>query len=1451
MKKFQHITKHLNRGGLICILQALFIAATSLLYSCSNLTDDNFYSPAYSGTETVSIKGKVSVNGALPAICSDISTIEEKGRTALPSTSGYNYFITAENSSESINGSITDGVYTIELILGHTYTITAGLKKPDQDPVLKAEWPDVTTTRENAGSLTHNFILMPASGKGNIELPISIASSVTNITSVKIKWGDAEESLSSPYSISKTDVSAGTYEVPLSFYDSNGFLLYFTNQTITVLANMTTDTWTDSGSILSPVTNPSATKPKGKFEVTDEIITSFGRTQIYVGTVGTKAGDDTNGSGSPYAPFASIGKAIQLIKSSGNSTNDYTIWISGEVTGGSTLSTDINSTNAGSVTICGLNGLDSNEDPKDILNGSSSSRVINIETLVPVTLDTIKITNGKADKEGGGVRIWGTSDTNRAKVTLRNVLITGNKISGNNSDGFAFYGKYADISMESGSISNNDGTEYIDQHGALAIYNSTFTMNGGKISGNKVKHFAGNIYLNGGSEFILNDGEISEGIAESSQYDVSAGGVWIDGNARLTMKGGTIKNNQAKHTGSTSKTASGGAIYIANGTFDMQGGVMTGNEVIASEKRGGAICSHKGTNNNSTNCIQISGNAKITQGNEAGKNDVWLNTNDDNSNPAKIVITGELTATAPVATITASTFTLGKQVIAADTGLSLTQTILNKFAMSDDSWMIKLSGNTGVIDSPIFLVGANHSDNVSDVTESKQEGTKSFPFSKLSDAIAVCNNSGSDYTIIVDGKVTGTNAGGTIGSSVNAKSITIQGARGSSNDVLDRGLTNNDAIENGTVLTISKNIPITIQNLKITGGNTSGDGGGINISAGSVTIKDGTEISGNKAVDGGGIISGGSLKLAGGTISGNTASNRGGGIYNNGGTIFLYGSALIGDATETIAKSDSYSNSANIGGGIYGAGSNKIYIGYKNEETVDSEFSGGICRNFASEDGGAIYITSAAEKFEIAKGSISYNAAGNDGGAIYNATSLNLNDEAKISNNNAEKHGGAVYNYGTFVMKKGEISENTVNGSGGGVYNLKSFTFEDGKINSNTAKSNTAKGGGVLTAGYRSNFTMTGGEITGNTVDNNNEGPNGYTSGGAGVAMGSYSSGPTTPYAGTLKITGGSIHDNILNKSGTDANTQVVGSGVFVIRAEESKFIAGENVNIYKDNIYVDQDQKIYICSTLSKYSQSENLKVTLDNPAGYESTALLVKDDSAASDIVSSEYNKFSIQNPGDGGKNWITLNDGKLQQAIGTKKGFSLKDIVFNDGSTMAYSSDITLTTLQKQNAVAVIGWYSGSTWYGIGLKEPNTTGKPWTDSSSLKGYASVGATSDDGLTNMSKITGLSDFNYNNYPAFWWAANYKTEVTNLGIYSDNNWYIPSAKELQGIFGQLVVKLSSIMSDIGTAYATPYRADDYYMTSSENGNNNCKAVSGSSPSTFASKPKTNNLRVRAIHKFE
>ena len=82
------------------------------------------------------------------------------------------------------------------------------------------------------------------------------------------------------------------------------------------------------------------------------------------------------------------------------------------------------------------------------------------------------------------------------------------------------------------------------------------------------------------------------------------------------------------------------------------------------------------------------------------------------------------------------------------------------------------------------------------------------------------------------------------------------------------------------VFQVDATVTASISGLTISGGSTTGNGGGL-ADDGTATLTECT-ISGNSANDGGGLVIGGTASLTGCTIGGNHASGNGGGLYNTG-----------------------------------------------------------------------------------------------------------------------------------------------------------------------------------------------------------------------------------------------------------------------------------------------------------------------------------------------------------------------------------------------------------------------------------------------------------------------------------------------------------------------------------------------------------------------------------------
>jgi hypothetical protein len=189
---------------------------------------------------------------------------------------------------------------------------------------------------------------------------------------------------------------------------------------------------------------------------------------------------------------------------------------------------------------------------------------------------------------------------------------------------------------------------------------------------------------------------------------------------------------------------------------------------------------------------------------------------------------------------------------------------------------------------------------------------------------------------------------------------------------------------------------------------------------------------------------------------------------------------------------------------------------------------------------------------------------------------LKMNAGAKITGNTASYSGGGVsISSGTFTMTGGEISGNTAS-SGGGVYVASgTVTIISGEISNNTASS----GGGVYVAS--GTFTMSGGEINRNTttaLSSESRGGGVYVSGGAFTMSGGKISG---------NIVSSSSSISAIPSSGNGGGVYVI-SGTFTISDGE---ISG-NTASSGGGVYVNYQGNIS-----GTFVMSGNGRITQDNP--------------------------------------------------------------------------------------------------------------------------------------------------------------------------------------------------------------------------------------------------------------
>ncbi|WP_407435124.1 beta strand repeat-containing protein [Treponema sp.] len=582
----------------------------------------------------------------------------------------------------------------------------------------------------------------------------------------------------------------------------------------------------------------------------------------------------------------------------------------------------------------------------------------------------------------------------------------------------------------------------------------TFVIQQLQITGGKASA-GGGIYLSAGSVELADNAIVKGNTATSS-----GGGVYVSNGTTLTISSGSVQGNSAPN---------GGGVYVdyANnnsyGTLTMTSGTIGVNGELNSASGSGAAVYNKGKFN-------ISGSAVVNSG-----NDIYL--------PEGKLVTVPSSFTGS-AKITPGKWVRGIQVLDGDYGT----TYASKFSVSDSDWKVctttdgsAYAGKIDTTDQTIYVSQVSYSNTAgySAGSDTSGQGTKKKPYLTVTTA-AKQTWKAQSYTIEMNGTfdMQYTSYLHTIPNddAVKATSITLSG-------------NNNAKLNNKTssrALTISKAVPVTIQNITITTDSSvssyPGYGGGIycSVADASLTLGTGAVITGNTAqYSGGGIYCAGTdghpatlkmnstAKVVGNSTTTSTTGG-GGGVYLQYANLCMSGSALIGEGGSASATSTSgkYSNKSILGGGVYIATGGAVWLGYKaasdndaSKETLSTGY--GIRYNYATTDGGGIYNKDG--NVYVSTGDVLYNYAINSGGGVWNAKSVAVKGGA-IKGNNAGQYGGGVYSTASFAMSGGVIGDDS------GSYIAKTEV-------ANHSNSATWGGGLYLSSTSSSYIQITGGSI--------------------------------------------------------------------------------------------------------------------------------------------------------------------------------------------------------------------------------------------------------------------------------------------------------------------------------------------------------------------------------------
>ena len=470
------------------------------------------------------------------------------------------------------------------------------------------------------------------------------------------------------------------------------------------------------------------------------------------------------------------------------------------------------------------------------------------------------------------------------------------------------------------------------------------------------------------------------------------GGIYVSSSWSLTMKNCTITDCNA--------TIFGGGLYIAtNGSANLNGCTISKNTA----QNGGGI--YQSGNVTLTDCT-FSGNTATINGKALYLQSGTLNVNGkiQSSTDDFYITTGKtITIQSPLSTdssilVTPSNYTVGTQILQADSGANLADEV-NKFKVSEDKWLISSDGklfslgttSTSAEDNiAIFTnipAGCEATVNLDNLSQTLWSGfspaeisgnvtltaSTSTTISSGSDSIFTVKNGGTltlNENVTLETSSQGTSCinveeGGTLilnGATIQATSgfnvsgITITHGTLTINTGNITNFTGSPIVATNSIITITggtissnfSNVKLTdctanIKNLIVTGNTTSGPGGGINISGGGTYMFNDCQITNNTASVRGGtprygggiyIDTTGTVSFTNCNISGNTAKGYTTSNLGKGGGIYLNSGRLTTTGC-TISSNTTTNGTAEV----TGSGS-QIYAvagSVYNEETLKED----------------------------------------------------------------------------------------------------------------------------------------------------------------------------------------------------------------------------------------------------------------------------------------------------------------------------------------------------------------------------------------------------------------------------------------------------------------------------------------------------------------------------------
>lgn len=634
----------------------IFTVLSIFLASCTNGLDEvNPVIPfPVQPVSTVTITGNLSVSGAFPEeisrmVVSTGSTTERTAFPKLPTTIVYSVWAENLEDNTKIAATVTDSTYTINIPATSetvSYKMVASATKGENGvELLHAESiPFDISLVNTVVSKDLELKANATGGTGVVSLLVKIDSdtgihscravyseTVDGVTSTKTAMA---ESLAVPnYQFKIGDynddsdaivggITTGYYPMTFEFYSSTnctGTVLYSFIQGVHVFENNSTRQWVKNGNEPYLNTTESGGVITTTCQITKALVDDYKISSFYVADI-SHGGTDA-GTGTFSKPFKKIEDAVTKMA---DSNRDYTIYISGSISAQKiVIPSGYTEIQAHSITVCGLNGLDSNGLPNDKITGTSSNRGILINTGKPVTFRSLQICDGNTPEsgdtayKGGGMIIVKSG----CVVSLeRDVIVNNNKANKYDTcyGGGIYVCEGATLNLKNGSVVGDP--DYPDPDITSTAVNEA-VKGGGIYNEGTVNMYSGSLIQNC---WVKKTGK-----------SVSGGGIYCGTNSTFNMYGGII--NECFAIASGSSAAGGGVLLVASASFNMYGGEITN---CYATQTGDAI-SKNGS-------LKILGTAHIPAGSDKPspegpttiiENDIYVPTTS-----TSIVIAGELTA---------------------------------------------------------------------------------------------------------------------------------------------------------------------------------------------------------------------------------------------------------------------------------------------------------------------------------------------------------------------------------------------------------------------------------------------------------------------------------------------------------------------------------------------------------------------------------------------------------------------------------------------------------------------------------------------------------------------------------------------------------------------------------------------------------------------------------------